>query len=341
MTALKQYQRLEASGLWRASPDAQRSDVIVSIGDATLMISNLRERPLAHWSIPAVARANPGQTPAIYHPDGDPGETLELPENETEMVAAIEKIRAAIERNRPHPGRLRLVTFLSSMAAVALLLVFWLPGAMRSHAISVVPDVKRAEIGQSLLALIQRVTGPPCRDEGGQAALAQLARRVPSPNGPGRLIVVRDGVTNATHLPGGTVLINRSLVEDFEDPDVVAGHVVAERLRAELHDPLAHLLEESGFWASFRLLTTGDLKDETLQTYARYLLTANKPPVPDNVMLSGFEDWSIRSTPYAYALDITGESTLALIEADPFATAAADPVLSDADWVRLQGICGG
>ena len=153
MTALDKYQRLEATGLWRPTPDGQRTEVIVSIGDATLVITDLRERPLAHWSIPAVERANPGRRPAIYHPDGDPGETLEFPENEREMVKAIEKLRSAVDRRRPHPGRLRLLTFLATMAAVILLVVFWLPGAIRAHAVAVVPDVKRAEIGQSLIEI--------------------------------------------------------------------------------------------------------------------------------------------------------------------------------------------
>ena len=40
------------------------------------------------------------------------------------------------------------------------------------------------------------------------------------------------------------------------------------------------------------------------------------------------------------ALDITGESTLELIEADPMAGQSPAPVIRDADWVRLQGICG-
>ena len=127
MTALSEYQRLEASGLWRATPDEQRSDVIVSIGDATLIITDTRERPLAHWSLAAIQRANPGRRPAIYHPDGDPGETLELPESETEMIAAIERLRAAVERRRPHPGRLRLVMLGLSFLAVAALAVFWFP----------------------------------------------------------------------------------------------------------------------------------------------------------------------------------------------------------------------
>lgn len=341
MTALEKYQRLEASGLWRPAEDAQRTEVIVSIGDATLVISDSRERALAHWSLAAVERANPGERPAIYHPDGDPGETLELDGSEAEMIAAIEKLRGAIERSRPHPGRLRLAGLLLSVAAVVALGVFWLPDAARRHAVSVVPEVKRAEIGQDLLQHIRMVTGPPCTAGEGSAVLERLGRRVPSPTGPGQLMVVRDGVDQATHLPGGTILLNRALVEDYEEPDVVAGYVVAERLRAELRDPLDDLLDFGGLGATIRLLATGALPESVLQAYAKERLTQPPAALSDKVLLAGFTAWKIRSTPYAYASDISGETTYGLIEADPFASEAAPVVLPDADWLRLQGICGG
>jgi len=40
-------------------------------------------------------------------------------------------------------------------------------------------------------------------------------------------------------------------------------------------------------------------------------------------------------------LDITGETTLPLIEADALRTDTPRPSLSDTAWVSLQGICGG
>lgn len=341
MTALSKYQRLEAPGLWRAAPDAQRSDVIASIGDETLVITDTQGRVLAHWSLPAVARANPGKLPAIYHPDGDQGETFELAHSENEMITAIEKLRTEIERRRPHPGRLRLVMFLSSMAMVLALLIFWLPGAARTHAVSVVPEVKKLEIGRALLAQLQRITGPACSDNGGDAVLASLAQRLPAPEGPGQLIIVRDGVKSTIHLPGDIIVINRALVEDYDEPDVVAGYIAAERLRASGHDPLADLLAQSGLWSSFRLLTTGKLSDKNLQSYAQYLLAIDNAPLSDDMLLEEFRILSLRSTPYAYSLDISGETTLGLIEADPFATNAPNPVLKDANWLRLQSICGG
>jgi len=341
MTALSEYQRLEASGLWRAAPDVQRTEVVISIGDATLVISDMLDQALAHWSLAAVERANPGQTPAIYHPDGDTGETLEIDAGEKEMIAAIEKLRTEIERRRPHPGRLRLlvvlVLFLLGLAAS----VFWLPGAVRKHAVSVVPDVKRAEIGAALLRNMQTVTGPPCRAESGISALGKLAIRLPSARPSDRLLIVRGGVRGTTSLPGGTILINRALVEDFEEPDVVAGYIIVERLQNRLQDPLADLLDHAGLGAVFRLMTTGHPGDDALRTYAEHLLTSDPLPLSDDVLLAGFKSWSVRSTPYAYARDISGESTLHLIEADPFSGQAPAAVLSDGDWLRLQGICGG
>ena len=90
MTALDKYQRLEATGLWRETSEVQRREVIVSMGDASLTISDLQDRPLTHWSIAAIERANPNKRPAVFHPDADPSETLELGDNEAEMIEAIE-----------------------------------------------------------------------------------------------------------------------------------------------------------------------------------------------------------------------------------------------------------
>ncbi len=97
MTALNQYQRLEAAGIWRETPQAQARDVIVSFGDATLVLTDPRsEVPLAHWSLPAVMRLNPGKNPARYAPGGvDADEELEIEDDL--MIAAIAKLHRVIE----------------------------------------------------------------------------------------------------------------------------------------------------------------------------------------------------------------------------------------------------
>lgn len=341
MTALKEYERIEATGLWRENAEAQRREVIVSIGDATLTITDNNDRALAHWALAAVSRANAGKRPALYHPDGDPNETLELPENEAEMIEAIEKLRSTIARARPHPGRLRLAFGVGLALAIAALAVFWLPSAARDHAQSVVPEVKRKDIGAALLSRISRVSGQPCSDAAGRAVLRKLGARLPSPKGAVPLVVLRSGVSEAAHLPGGTVLLGRALVEDYEEPDVLAGYIIAEHLRAQLEDPLRAFLDHAGLVATLRLLTTGAVSSTTLDAYAEHLVAAPPRPLADEILLAGFKAWSVRARPYAYARDITGEDTLALIEADPFTIEAPKPLLSDNDWLRLQAICGG
>ncbi|MCR9145616.1 MAG: hypothetical protein NXH74_00280 [Rhodobacteraceae bacterium] len=340
MTALQEYQRIEAAGLWRASPDAQRLDVIVSIGEATLTISDLRDRPLAHWSLAAVERANPGETPAIYHPDGDANETLELPADEHAMIAAVEKLCKAIGRRRPHPARLRLTMLMASLAATVAVLTWWLPDALRDHAVTVLPEVKRAEIGRAIRREIETATGPLCTTREGEIALTRLASRLPAEAGPGRIAVLRSGAKPDIPLPGGTVLINRRLIEDYEEPDVMAGHVVAARLRARDHDPLQRLLAQASLLDVARLLTSGKLPPEILQDHARNLLVTPAQRLDDQTLLAGFHEWAVRSAPYAYAMDVTGETTLGLIEADPYASEIPPPLLNDADWLQLQGICG-
>jgi len=341
MTALKAYQRLEATALWRANPDAQRREVVVSIGDATLTISDINDVALTHWSLAAVDRANPQDLPAIFYPDGDPGETLELDTDGAEMIEAIERVRRAIGKRRPRPGRLRLAMFAGSFLVVAAGAIFWLPDALIRHTVNVVPQVKRVEIGQQLMTRIDRVTGAPCVAPQALPALRMLSQRLTGD--PVSLMVLRAGVAQSVHLPGGRILLNRALIEDYEDPNVTAGFVIAERVRAAQEDPLERMLISSGLKATFRLLTTGNMDPDSLSAHAERLLTAPEHSIPNEALLAAFKAAQVPSSPYAYARDVSGETTLPLIEADPFTMPGMGqmPVLSDGNWVRLQGICGG
>ncbi len=337
MTALKEYARLESMGVWRESADAQRRDVIVSFGDSTLVIAAKNDVALAHWSLAAVGRVNPGRLPAIYSPDPDATETLEI-EDDT-MVAAIEKVRSLIARRRPQPGRLRLWLIGSTAAALAALALFWMPDALIRHTVSVLPPATRAEMGAELLTAITRIAGRPCVTDRGTTALTRLARQVLGPDG-GRIVVVPDGVRTTLHLPGGVYMVNRDLIEDHETPDVIAGYLLAEALRRDASDPMEDMLRATGLLATVRLLTTGTIPRDDLDSYAERLLTAEPAPVANDALLARFAAVRVPSSPYAYAVDVTGETTLPLIEGDPMWSGGAEPVLNDADWVGLQGICG-
>lgn len=337
MTALREYARLEAMGVWRETAAAQRRDVFVSFGDSSLVISDKGGRALAHWSLAAVVRLNPGHRPALFAPGGDAAETLEI--QEEAMVEALEKVRAILARRRPKPGRLRLWLSGTSLALVAGLAVFWAPGALVRHTVSVLPPAARTETGEALLAAIGGVTGRPCAQAGGAGALETLSQRLLGP-GEGQIVVVPAGVRTTAHLPGGIILVARTLVEDHESPEVLAGFILAEVERRGGIDPMEALLEDLGLGPTLRLLTSGALPGAVLAAHAEAFLTRPQHPVEDERLLRAFAAARISSAPYAQALDITGETTLRLIEGDPMQGGGAVPVLADSDWVRLQGICG-
>lgn len=336
MTALTKYDRLEATGLWRPTPQEQRREVVVSIGNATLVISDINDQAITHWSLAAVERYGTSNSPSVFHPDGDPGETLELLDSEPEMIEAIETLRKAVLKARPNPGRLRWLGATVSISVVAAALIFWLPDAVQKHTLNVVPDVTRAKIGDALLTRIERVAGTPCRSQPAGPALKTLAVRTNTKE----LIVLRSGITDSLYLPGGKVLVNKVLVEDFEEPDVVAGYILAEQVRSQTNDSLKTMLKHLGLHATFTLLTTGNLPSAALDDYAEEVLSNPRPLADETALLAAFATAKIRSTPYAKAVDVTGETTVGLIEADPVSGTLAKPLLRDGDWLRLQAICG-
>lgn len=336
-TALTEFARLESGGLWRASPDAQLREVLVSFGEVTLVIADTAGRPLTHWSLPAVSRLNGGDRPAVFSPDGGETETLEIEDDL--MVDAIERVRKTVRRRRARPGRLRSFGGALALAGCVGLAVFWLPDALIRQAVSVVPQVKRAEFGAMVLGHIQRVAGQTCRSSLGTEALNKLHRRALGPEAAGQVVVVPQGTDVPLYLPGGLIVLNRDVIEDTEDPAVVGGQIIAAAGQLRQQDPLAALLDTTGIGTTFTLLTTGEIAPETLRGYAETLVADPPARAADDVLLDLFAAAQLPSTPYAYAEDITGESTLGLIEADPMQGRDVPPILSDGEWISLQGIC--
>lgn len=336
MTALKDYIRLESTGLWRASDAAQRRDVYVFVGSASIVIADKTEAPLSHWSLPAIERRNPGVRPALFAPGPDAEETLEI--SDAEMIDAIERVQRAVRRTEPKPGRLRLFSAAGAAVVVLALGALWLPDAIKDHATSVVSVAQRAAIGNNVLGALQPLTGPVCTTPEGRRVLQQFTRRVAQPDAP-RVHVVRSGVESSLLLPGPLIVLGRGTIEDHETADVAAGYILADLVRAETNDPLRSMLEVLGTVTTLRFLTTGRIPDAGLTRYARHLMTAPRPPAADAALLDRFARARVATTPYARAIDVTGETTLSLIEADPYRSSDTPIVLDDNSWVILQALC--
>lgn len=336
-TALAQFAKLEATGLWREAPELQRREVVVAFGESSLTISDPRsELALSHWSLPAVERVNPGESPAVFAPGADALETLEI--EDPLMLEALERVHHAVEAGRAKPGRLRGSLLFGASAVIALLMGALLPGTLVSHTAAVLPPASRLAIGRLALADLTRVAGAPCSDPTGQAVLDRLSLRLFGATAP-RLIVLRDGQARSLNLPGDIVTLHRDLIEKASGPEVVAGYALAEQARAKAHDPMLPLLRHAGFFATFGLLTSGQLEPEAVQGYGRVLVLSPPAPVPNDVLLKAFGAAQLPSTPYARSLDASGETSLPLIEADPMARREVLPLMPDGDWLGLQAIC--
>lgn len=337
MTALSEYKRLESQGLWREAAEAQRRDVMVALGGTSLVIVDPRaDRALSHWSLPAIRRVNPGERPARFAPGEEPGEELEI--SDDRMIAAIGKVRALVEARRPHPGRLRYGILAAVTLGVLGLGILWVPGALIAHTAGAVPAATRTEIGQAVLADVFRLTGAACAAPEGRAALDRLGARL-LPDGGRELIVVARGLDGAREIPGGYILLGRNLVEGGATPAIAAGHVLAEATRADAADPLLALLDWAGVGAAFQLLTTGSLAAERIGGYAETLMAGAPGEADPAVLAARLADAGVAAEPYIAALGPESAAGQALAGAAR-AVPADRPILSDNDWVALQGICG-
>lgn len=340
-TALRQFQRLEAPGSWRSAPDAQMREVVVSIGEATLILSDPKsDAPLTHWSLPAIRRVNPGTTPAVYTPvttAEDAGyETLEI--DDRWMIDAINRVQAAIAARHPHPGRLRGSLTATALAVMVLAGIIWLPDALRAHAVRITPAAERAQIGLGILGDMARSTGQPCADPAAEAALHALSRRVGLPPKT-RIAVLRDGLEGALTPPGELIAVDNRLLIDQPDPAALAGHLLAAKIAAETTDPMRAIMDRTSFAEVLRLLTRGTLSTGAMQGFGDTLLAGRPHRPSDKQILQGFAAAGIPATPYAETLPDSPAAPVALTESDPFRTQPYPPILTERDWIALQQIC--
>lgn len=341
MTALDKFDRLEGSGVWRQTPDAQLRDVIVSLGESSLVISDERSSAvLSHWSLPAVQRLTRGTNPAVYAPSPErDGETLEI--SEPLLIEALAKIHDAL-RPKP-PLRWLRYTLIGGGVAVVIAGVLWLPDMLAERTARIVPNAMREHIGQVALDHVFDTGSDArlCADPAGRETLVVLRNRVLGSDW--RLAVVA-GVPEleTAHLPGRLMVIGADLLERLDSAEALVGWMLREALAEQTSDPLLPALQFAGPRATLTLLTTGELPEGALQGYAVERLS-QATPAPDPEALGRWLD-ALGVAPTAYAMSLPGSAReLAQTLADR-PTPEARPntrVLSDGQWLTLQAICGG
>lgn len=332
MTALDKFERLESLGLWKETQASQKKEVIVSFGKTSLVLSNNKDTPLTHWALGAIEIIAVIGERVIYGPDKNGFETLEI--SDPTMNRAIAKVRKAIRKPRLQRGRIRLLTTALIALCLSLLAVFWLPTALADYTTAAVSDAKARELGAKLMPYINQYAGLPCRTTATNPVIRKLENRLIGTNG-NTLFIADLGARYSTHLPGGIILTNRVLVEDFPGVETLAGFVLMERALQESNPALHALFIEAGTIATLSFLVTGNISDKVLGHFAKNQMT--RPLVlPDpKTLLALFKTADISSTPFAKALD-----NQTLQNSDPV-KGPYEPILTDPQWLALQSICEG
>ena len=291
-TAIHGYDRLEAPGLWRPGWEEPRRDVVVSLGEATLTLTDRDERPLAHWSLPAVRRV--GHDPPLYAPAdaegaGDPdGETLQV--DDAQMNEALDAILASLAPDQAG-GRVRWGAGLAALA-LALGLALWAgPGLLRSQAASGLAPAERAALGERLVRQMARGAGRPCEDAFGAAALRTLAARALG-DPPPRVWVLPDGPEGGSASVPGGIVVSAAAVAAAGAPEELAARLAAEAARPG--DPLAALIAEARIGELARMMVAPDVPDAVIRRHAATLLEARAPPPADGVAAADLSeaDWA-------------------------------------------------
>ncbi|MEM1266151.1 MAG: hypothetical protein AAGI50_09060 [Pseudomonadota bacterium] len=317
MTALDRYVRLEAVGQWRVPGASETKEVLVSFGEASLVLSDFEEAPLTHWALAGLRTLERTGTRVRYAPPGTLDEVLEI--EDAEMNEAIAVVRGMVTAPAPRRRRISIwpVALLPLTLAIAVSLLV-LTGHLRDRAAALMPPERAALIGGRLLEGME-----PCTHPLGTRALRRVSTRVA---GPMAVYVVRRGASVA-RLPGDILIVPEPVVAESASPEVLAGWLAEGAARPSDETVLAQHIQDLPHLGVMRFLLTGELA-EGAEDKMRLRLEAPAPP-PDVAAVSArLQEAGIAPGPFRQAL---GEPLPA--------QSGAAPLLDDQAWIALKSIC--
>ncbi len=278
MTAAPGFALLEAVGWYAERPEDPAREVLVSFGDASLVIQSFDETPIAHWPIGGLVEIR-GPAAMTLAPDAEAPERLTL--QDRDMIAAIRALRPggprapAGRRRRPPLGQIIAL----ALAALAALLGWRVWPSIPDLLAAQTPPAARAALGDAVVAAYAGAAV--CDDPAARRALVALARplaNIPA-DGPVALSVVDVARTDdalAVAAPGGRVVILRAALRRAEAPETLLRAVAEALVEAEARSPTAAALAAAGV-AGLRAALGGSLRAAAVTEAGARLLAAPRP----------------------------------------------------------------
>lgn len=273
MTALEKYARLEALGQWQETPDTPPREVIVSFGNAALLLSNQDETPITHWAMAATMRISLDTGKAVYTPDTQGFETLTI--DDAQMIEAIAQVSKA-EQNRQSGLRLWPLWFgFFLIATIASIAIYYGPNAMREQAVKITTTETARHIGLQMLTTLGTEV---CRAPNAEKSLSILKRNLFADN-EHTVVITRNGPAGIV-FPGGLLAIGNTAFRQFDTPEEAAiwmAILAAEHDNADIIESLFH---DSNLTNVFYYLRTGSLSQSHLERAADRMMQAAILAVP-------------------------------------------------------------
>lgn len=256
MTALDKYTRLEAIGQWREAPDDIPTEVVVSFGDATLVLSDLDENPLCHWAMAATNRISLIGKHAVYTPDTEGFETLEI--SAPEMIEAISQVSSAGSET-PQKKRRVFGVFIIFLLALVGGIVYAAPVLLQAQANRMTSPASARKLGMDMFHALDLKL---CHEARADIAKSLFENRA-FPKTDIELLIVKDEA--AEHVfPGHVIVLGNDRLRGISSPEMLASLINTIMFEKSSLDAIKNLFSDSNPGELFDYVTTGALPVERI-----------------------------------------------------------------------------
>ncbi len=280
---------------------------------------------------------------------------------DAQAAAAIAARSAALEDGQGRTQTMRIVGWsLAAACSIVLVTLYGIP-LLADRMAPLVPVALEERLGEAVDRQVRTLLGDEiCIGAEGQAALDAMMRKLVEAGGyrgPLHVHVLSSEMSNAFALPGGRLYLLDGLLQRSRHADEVAGVMAHELGHAHHRDGLRRMIQTGG--SSFLIgLLFGDITGSGAVVFAaRSILNASHSREAetraDEFAIASMQTLGRSPRPLGELLvRVTGGGKLATIvdshplsaerlrrmkEAD--ATATGAPILTEAQWQALQGIC--
>ncbi len=305
--------------------------------------------------------------------DAMPLDPARLVVRDTALIAALRERCPRLMRRDRRPGMWgRMVRRGAVATAAVIVMLFFILPRLADTLAGFIPVEREVAFGRAVVGQIEAALGAAdlgaldCEAPAGRAALDAMTARLS--DGAGlqyelEMKVLDHGMINAFAAPGGQIVIMRGLLDDAASADAAAAVLAHEIGHVEARDATRHALRAAGS-AGLLSMVMGDLTGGAAAAFLGELIlqasyTREAEATADRFALSLLNDAGVSSTGMAEFFDSLpdGEASdshalPSYFSTHPASTARAEravtnaatqtntrPVINDAEWQALQGIC--